>query len=126
MKKSGVLNAELAHVIATLGHGDVLVIGDAGLPVPPGVACIDLAVTPGVPRLWPVLDAVLSEMEVERSVIADEAAGEVASGFAERLGASETMSHAAFKALTGEARAVVRTGETTPYANVILVSGVVF
>ena len=126
MKKTGVLNAERSHALATLGHGDMLVLGDAGLPVPPGVACIDLAVTVGVPRLWPVLDAVLSEMEVERSVIAEEASGEVAGGFAERLGASETMSHEAFKALTGDARAVVRTGETTPYANVILVSGVVF
>lgn len=126
MKKTGVLNAELSHALATLGHGDMLVLGDAGLPVPPGVACIDLAVTPGVPRLWDVLDAVLSEMEVERSVIAEEASGEVAGHFAERLGTSETVSHEAFKALTGDARAVVRTGETTPYANVILFSGVVF
>lgn len=125
MKKSGVLNAELAHVIATLGHGDMLVLGDAGLPVPPGVPCIDLAVTPGVPRLWPVLDAVLSEMEVERAVIAEEARA-IAGEFEARLGVFDRVSHEAFKEMSADARAVVRTGETTPYANVALISGVVF
>ena len=65
MKKSGILNTDLAAIVAGLGHGDLMVIGDAGLPVPQGVPCIDLAVTLGVPQMLDVLDAVLSEMCVE-------------------------------------------------------------
>ncbi|MEM1235721.1 MAG: D-ribose pyranase [Pseudomonadota bacterium] len=125
MKKSGILNAELARVVAGLGHGQMLVIGDAGLPVPAGVPCIDLAVRVGVPGFWDVLDTVLTEMEVERAVVADEASAEVRGRFTERL-TPESVSHEALKALSAQAVAVVRTGETVPYTNVILVSGVVF
>jgi D-ribose pyranase len=38
----------------------------------------------------------------------------------------ETVTHLIFKEQTRSARAVVRTGEFTPYANIILVAGVVF
>lgn len=125
MKASGVLHRDLSHTIAALGHGDILVIGDAGLPVPPGVPCIDLAVTLGVPDLWAVLDAVLGEMVVEQSVIATEATGGVREAFLARLSPRE-VSHDALKALSRDARAVVRTGEATPYANVALIAGVAF
>jgi D-ribose pyranase len=131
LKRTPLLHAELSHVIASLGHGDMLVIGDAGLPIPAGPRRIDLALTPGVPRIADVLRAVLAEMQVERSVLAEEALG---AGHAlpdwytqQRFAlAPETVPHAHFKRLSAQARAVVRTGECTPYANVILVSGVVF
>ena len=125
MKKSGILNAELSHVVASLGHGQMLVIGDAGLPVPPGVPCIDLAIRVGLPSFWDVLDTVLSEMEVERAVIATEASAEVIAQFEDRLPV-EPVTHDALKDLSSDAIAVVRTGETVPYTNVVLVSGVVF
>lgn len=125
MKKEGILNAELARVVAALGHTDALVIGDAGLPAPPGVAVIDLAVTRGLPSFWPVLDAVLSEMVVERAVVAEEAGPEVRAGFAQRL-TSETVPHAELKALSARAVCLVRTGEVVPYTNVILWSGTGF
>jgi len=72
MKKRGILQHELAHVIATLGHTDSLVIADAGLPIPPEVQRIDLAVTGGIPRFADVVLAVLDETQVERAVIARE------------------------------------------------------
>lgn len=131
MKRTPLLHAELSHVIATLGHGDMLVIGDAGLPIPNGVQRIDLALMPGIPRVADVLSAVLSEMQVERAVIASEAVN-AADGALPDWCASvlptpvDTMTHEAFKTLTAKARAVVRTGEFTPYANIILCSGVVF
>lgn len=125
MKKTGILNAELAHVVATLGHGQMLVVGDAGLPVPPGVPCIDLAVSLGVPRFWDVLDAVLTEMEVERAVIASEAGSAVVAAFEARFPV-EAVSHEALKKMSEGAVAVVRTGEVVPYTNVVLVSGVPF
>ena len=123
MKTTGILHADLARLVASLGHGDLLVIGDAGLPVPPGVPCIDLAVTHGVPTFRQVLDAVLSEMRVETCAMASEASADLRAlaPLPPRL-----MDHAAFKAETRNARAIVRTGEVTPYANIALYAGVTF
>lgn len=131
MKRTTLLNAEISHLIATLGHGDMVVIGDAGLPVPSGVQRIDLALMPGVPAVADVLQAVLSEMQVERVVIASEAVdasrGQMPVWSLPLAGmAVDQVSHAAFKELTGQARAVIRTGEFTPYANAILYAGVAF
>lgn len=131
MKKTTLLHAELSAVIARLGHGDMLVIGDAGLPIPDGPQRIDLAVTANLPRFIDVVKAVLSEMQVESAVIASELPGrnpEVDEGLKRELGATPIamMSHEAFKALSAKARAIVRTGEFSPYANVILRAGVVF
>ena len=72
MKKTKLLNAALSHLVAQLGHNDMIVVGDAGLPVPPGVPCIDLAVMRGLPRIDLVLEALESEMQVERMVLATE------------------------------------------------------
>jgi D-ribose pyranase len=131
MKRTALLHAELSALVASLGHGDLLVIGDAGLPVPPGVQRIDLAVTAHVPRMADVLAAVLQEMAVEGATIADELPArspQVHARIVELLGAVPlaTLPHEAFKAATVHARAIVRTGEFSPYANVILRAGVVF
>ena len=131
MKRTPLLHAELSEVIARLGHGDLLVLADAGLPIPDGPRRIDLAVTANVPRLQDVLAAVLSEMQVESAVIADELAPANPAVHAEllrQLGFTSvaTLSHEQFKAATRGARAIVRTGEFSPYANVILRAGVVF
>jgi len=130
MKKGPVLNIALSQLIASLGHGDMVVIGDAGLPVPPGVPVIDLALTRGVPGVLQTLTTLLQEMQVESHVLADELAGNnaaVASAIAALdLPGRASVSHAEFKRLSAGARAVVRTGECTPYANIILVAGVVF
>lgn len=127
MKRGKLLNADLSGLVAAMGHGDLIVIGDAGLPVPPGVRLIDLAVTGGVPGIFDVLDALLSELVVERSALATEASDDLASAFRSRsIGEVRTVSHDDFKQLTRQARAVVRTGEFTPYANICLWSGVAF
>ncbi|NWF69752.1 MAG: D-ribose pyranase [Chloroflexi bacterium] len=131
MKKTGLLNQPLSAVIAGLGHLDTLVIADAGLPIPPGTERIDLAVTGGIPSFLDVLQAVMSEMQVQSAVIAEEMterSSEMRTALLEILGTIpiEVVSHTQFKERTTQARAVVRTGEFTPYANVILVAGVVF
>jgi len=131
MKKIGVLNQPLSRVIAGLGHMDELVIADAGLPIPPNTARIDLAVSAGVPAFLDVLRAVLSEMEVQGAIVAEELlqrSPQMYQALTELLGdvPIRTMPHEQFKTRTANARAVVRTGEFTPYANVILIAGVVF
>lgn len=129
VKRGGLLNAELSRVIATLGHTDGLVICDAGLPIPSATQRIDLAVTPGVPEFLAVLDAVFKEVIVEGALLAEEIQTESPAlhrALLERLGgiAVTYVPHEEFKRRTASARAVVRTGECTPYANVILYSGV--
>ncbi|SFE94930.1 D-ribose pyranase [Paracidovorax wautersii] len=129
MKRTALLHAELSHAIASLGHGDMLVIGDVGLPIPPGPRRIDLALTPGIPAVADVLRAVLSEMQVERAVIATEAVareGGDLPAWCVLPVTPEQLPHDDFKRLTAQARVMVRTGECTPYANVVLVAGVTF
>jgi D-ribose pyranase len=131
MKKTGLLNQPLSAVIAGMGHTDSLVIADAGLPIPAFVERIDLAVADGIPGFMEVLRATLGELQVEHAVLADEIKDRSPALHAqilEALGAIPVsyVPHEDFKALTGEAAAVVRTGEFTPYANIILFSGVVF
>ena len=132
MKRTALLHAELSRVIATLGHGDMLVLGDAGLPIPDGPLRIDLAVTPGLPALADVLRAVLTEMQVERVVLARETLAREPGNALPAWCAGqltvppELVSHEELKRLTASAKAVVRTGECTPYANVVLCAGVTF
>ena len=134
MKKTPLLNIALSRVVASLGHGDVLMIVDAGMPVPPGVELIDLAVTPGVPDFVSVLKTVLTEMQVESHVLAEEMLGKQPPALAAiksleasgSLGRQRLLSHEDLKVLSCSARAIVRTGECQPYTNIALVSGVVF
>ena len=130
MKKSPLLNIALSQLIASLGHGDMLVIGDAGLPSQPGVPLIDLALTRGIPGFIDTVNTVLSEMQVEYHLLAIElpqhnpamAARVAALGLPD----ARQVTHDEFKQLSKGARAIVRTGECSPYANMILVAGVVF
>lgn len=132
MKKNVLLHSEISYLIANLGHTDRIVIADCGLPVPQHVQKIDLAVMRGIPGFIDTLKAVLSEMHVEKALIADEwqqGGGQVYGEFRGVLGdiPTESISHEKFKELVSQSSvAVIRTGECTPYANVILQSGVVF
>jgi D-ribose pyranase len=131
MKKTGILNKDISDAVASLGHQDTLVIADAGLPIPVETRRIDLALTEGIPSFLDTLRVVLTEMQVERAIVADEiieASPNVYQALKELLGdvPIETLTHRIFKEQTRSARAVIRTGEFTPYANVILVSGVIF
>jgi D-ribose pyranase len=131
MRRTGLQHGRLSAIVAAMGHGDRLVIADPGLPVPAGVECVDLAVCAGVPGFMDVLRAVAAELAIEGIVIAEElAAGNPALareiGGATGRGDGTIVPHEEFKRMTREATAIVRTGEFTPYANVILVGGVAF
>jgi D-ribose pyranase len=119
-------------VLARMGHTDSLVIADCGLPVPEGVECIDLSIARGDPTFLRVLDTVLADFKAERAVFAAEAREHNAAvaARASRLSHEQVqvdfVTHEALKNLMRQARAVIRTGEATPYANVLLYSGVIF
>jgi D-ribose pyranase len=131
MKKIGILNSEISRVISELGHLDKIVIADAGLPIPAHVKRIDLALKEGVPSFIETVETVLKEMCVQNAFIAQEME-KVSPVKKEELldlmpGVRVTVvTHDALKILTHEAKAVIRTGEFTPYANVVLEAGVIF
>ena len=128
MKKIGIINSSISAVIAALGHTDTLTIADAGLPIPPTTTRIDLALTDGIPTFLDTLKVVLSEMHIEKAIVADEILS-VSPTMHEEIKKIiadvpiETVPHSEFKRMTESTRAVIRTGEHTPYANIILVSG---
>ena len=131
MKKHGVLNSEIASVLASLGHTDTIVIADCGLPIPDGVKRIDLAVEIGKPSFLDVLQVVADDMAIEKVTLAEEVINnnaEVNKEIELKLvePAFEYVSHEQFKEHTKKAKAIIRTGEATPYANVILHAGVIF
>lgn len=129
MQKHGILNSEIAKVLADLGHTDQLVIGDAGLPVPTGVKKIDLALKAGEPSFLTVLDILVEEMEIEEVILASEIKTKnltVLTGIKKHFETPTYVTHEQFKVQTKEAKVIIRTGEVTPYANIILQAGVFF
>jgi len=139
LKKGTLLNGPISRVIATLGHGDCICIGDAGLPIPEGVERIDLAVTQGMPPFLGTVAAVVAELCVEKAMVATEFTEKTSPqyttlvklfmdlGLAQGGDISlEDCPHEDFKKLSKDCRAIIRTGECTPYANVILYAGVTF
>lgn len=126
-----ILNPRLAAAILGLGHGQSIAIADAGLPIPPGVDLLDLALVPGVPGFLETLAAVVTALATEQAIVAaemEQRSPALYQRMRQVLGdlPVTAVSHAAFKAMVAEARLVVRTGECTPYANIILVGGVTF
>lgn len=128
MKKRGVLNEGISRVISCLGHKDMLVICDAGFPIPKGVDRIDVAVGKNIPRFLETVRVIVEELFVEKIIVANEL-GKDSELYKKLIGLFsqikvENVPHEELKAMIRDARAVVRTGEFTPYANVILVCGV--
>ncbi|MFS0782633.1 D-ribose pyranase [Bacillus sp. 1P06AnD] len=131
MKKHGILNSSISKVLADLGHTDLVVIGDAGLPVPDGVQKIDLALVPGLPAFRQVVEAVSDDMVIEQVILAEEIkeANGVAHAFLKGHFQGVEMTyicHKQLKEMSKQAKAVIRSGEITPYANCILKAGVFF
>lgn len=130
MKKHGILNSELAKVVDDLGHTDQVCIGDLGLPVPKGIKKIDLAVKHGLPTFQDILDVYLENVLVEKVFLAEEIKSENPEQLKAILDKLDPqveivyLTHEALKAMNTTVKAVVRTGEDTPYSNIILQSGV--
>lgn len=131
MKKTGIIHAELMHQIAALGHMETFLIGDAGMPIPKGVPIIDLALCQGVPSFEAVLDAVLAETQVEYCYLAEEIDQKNPQLLAHIEAAMpgipfEKMPHSCLKQLTRDCKFAIRTGEYSPFPNVVLRAGVTF
>lgn len=131
MKKNGILNSEISKVLSDLGHTDFICIGDCGLPIPDGVKKIDLALELGKPSFMEVLKTVDKDMYVEKIILASEIKTQNEKMLKDILALypnveTEYVPHSEFKEKTKSAKAIIRTGECTPYSNIILVSKVCF
>ncbi|NLJ38661.1 MAG: D-ribose pyranase [Candidatus Atribacteria bacterium] len=147
MKTQGILHNDLAKLVSRLGHGDMLAITDRGFPFPRHqyTECIDVSVGRNLPHVVDVLEIILQELEIEKVIIANETktmSPSIYDKFKSILSKKknkgnaiieENIPHVEFKnlvlngALEGkEVKGFVKTGEFTPYANIILVSGVDF
>lgn len=137
MKRQGILNSDISRVLSYMGHTDTICIGDCGLPIPDETERIDLAVRFGQPSFMEVLKEVGADMKIEKIVLAEgiqthnpEILQEIEQFFAgNETGFKpevEFVLHSDLKRMTNTCKAVIRTGETTPYANIILQSGCIF
>ena len=133
MKRHGILNSDISRVLSYMWHTDCICIGDCGLPIPDETERIDLAVKFGVPTFMDVLKEVGNDMKIEKIVLAEEikehnpqVLAEITEYFKGQDVEVEYVSHVGLKQMTRECKAVIRTGETTPYANIILQSGCIF
>lgn len=131
MKKTGIINRDVSALVARMGHYDGLLVTDAGFSAPAGVPCVDLSLLPGSPTVDEVLAIIAQELQVERFHFADEAsalfpdrAKDVHAAFPNATAAP--VPHGELKDLAKTARGMVRTGDTRAYANVLLVSGVIY
>ncbi len=127
MKRGGILNAELNAAASRLGHGDLVLLADCGMPAPAGVPVVDLAVALGVPRFEQVIAALFGDLIFESGVLAHEARGTAPEKWVNNhLEDVNYVSHEELKQLSESAKLFIRTGEATPYANVLLSCGVPF
>lgn len=131
MKRFGILNKDILNAIGSLGHSDMIVISDAGLPIPKQVNRIDLSVTKGVVPFFDVLKPMLEEVVVEKVILAKEIkknSPDIHKQILALVGKIpvEYVSQEEFKKLTHDTKAIIRTGQCTPYTNIMLQIGVDF
>ncbi len=135
MKKTGILNSDISRVLSYMGHMDWICIGDCGLPIPDDVERIDLALTFGVPTFMQVLEEISKDMVIESYIVAEEIKEKNKEQYEniknimktqEKLQEEQCVSHEQFKKMMQHCKAVIRTGETTPYSNIILQAGCIF
>ncbi|RBP97926.1 D-ribose pyranase [Bifidobacterium aemilianum] len=131
MLTHGILNAQLAAAMAGLRHKDLFVVSDCGLPVPEGVEVIDLALVFGLPRFEDVLDALKGNLVLETATMAQEAKGTLAEQWVSDrfdlpMDYTPHDGPDGFKDRVKDVKFVIRSGETTSFANVIFRCGVPF
>jgi D-ribose pyranase len=129
MKEIGIINRDIAAIISEQGHGDLLMVTDAGFAIPPEVEVIDLSLSENVPMVLEVLKELGKYFSVEKMYLSVETREmnpthfENVSGLFGSGVEVETLPHTELKQLSREVKAVIRTGDFTAYGNVILVSG---
>jgi D-ribose pyranase len=128
MKKTTLLNRDLSMAVAGMGHHDLMLVADAGCPIALQTVRIDLAVRAGLPSEADVLEAILSELSVEGYIVSSpmrEQNPRMYETLARLLPGTPVteLEYEEFQRLIPTVKYAVRTGEYTPYSNVILAGG---
>jgi D-ribose pyranase len=129
MIKTGILNPQVLSLLARVRHTNTLVIADRGFPNWSGIETLDLSLVDGIPTVLQVLGAILPNFDCERIWMAEEFLAENPAGIRSAFeGAAGRVPvtfepHAAFKKRVPQATGLIRTGDITQYANMILLSG---
>lgn len=129
LRSGSILNPRLLAALASAGHTDLIVVADAGLPIPRGVDVIDLSLTAGVPSFLEVFGIVRENLVFESVVLASETRDQALfHELSSRLDDSrmEFVSHQQFKERTVGAHVIIRTGEQTAYSNIGFIASVPF
>lgn len=130
MNRNRLLNAQLSHAIASMGHGDLMIICDAGFPIPSTAWRIDLAITQDVPDIATVLAPIAENFIAEKVSYAEEIKihnkpllGKIESIFPDAELAPITHAQILGE-MAAKAKVIVRTGAFDPWGNILLYSGV--
>ncbi len=122
------MNPAICSLLAELGHGDELLIVDAGFAIPSDSHVIDLTLTPGIPRFLDVVRAIAEELVIEGVTIASETSEYSPKLYQELLKILgdidvDEVPHHEFKEQSEGVKGVIRSAEFTPYANVRIMCG---
>ncbi|AGA66691.1 D-ribose pyranase [Brachyspira pilosicoli] len=131
MKKNGIINTNISETLSNMRHTDSICISDLGLPCPDNVKYIDISLKIGFPSFIDVLEEVYKDLKIEHIILAEEIKNHNKDVHEKILkifnGVSiEYVSHNDFKKKTQNCKAIIRSGEATPYANIILQSACIF
>lgn len=131
MKKNGIINTPISQILTNMRHTDSICISDLGLPCPDNVRAIDISLKMGSPSFMEVLEEVYKDLKIEHIILAEEIKTNNKDIHEKILKifkdvSIEYISHNDFKKKTQNCKAIIRTGEATPYANIILQSACIF
>ena len=128
MKEIGLINRNMAKIIAEQGHHDLLMVVDAGFAIPAGVEVVDLSLRENQPRVLEVLGELEKYHSVEKIIVAKQTLDKNPT-FCEKMSkvwedvVVEFIDHEDLREIVKKVKAVIRTGDFTAYGNIVLVSG---
>jgi D-ribose pyranase len=128
MLKSGILNPAVLSLLARVRHTNTLVIADRGFPFWPQLETVDLSLVDDIPTVLQILDAIRPNFVLGRIFAADEFRQNNGKTRQEALTSRLTgiplvfEPHVEFKKRVPAAIGLIRTGDTIPYANLIIES----
>jgi D-ribose pyranase len=128
MIKTGILNPHLNDLLSRVRHTNTLVIADRGFPFWPMIETVDLSLVDDVPTVLQVLAALRPNFQIGRAWMAREFLkvnpAPTRGAYAQALAGIplQREPHVKFKQRVPLAIGLIRTGDTTQYANMILES----
>jgi len=131
MKKTGIFNSKISSFVASMGHKDIITVVDMGYPIPKDIEFADIVLDKGKPGFLETIEVLLSELAVEKIIIAEELEHNNINNYVGIVKLFqgievEKMSHELFKEKAKMSKYFIRTGECTPFSNIMLISGVIF